>query len=215
MNQLSNTPLGDEPLDQLFREARTYNAWLDKPVSDETLRQLYDLLKWCPTSANCSPLRVLFVRTPQAKERLRPALMPGNVDKTMAAPVTAILAYDELFYEKLPVLFPHNPGIRDLFAGSPDLAAVTAFRNGTLQGGYFILAARSLGLDCGPMSGFDNAKVDAEFFSPEACAEIVTTEVPTICRIKSNFLCNLGYGDRSTLYPRAPRLEFDETCHLL
>src|SRR5439155_6711890 len=128
-------------------------------------------------------------RTPEAKERLRPALMSGNVDKTMAAPVTAIIAYDELFYEKLPQLFPHNPGMRDVFANAPEMAAITAFRNGTLQGGYFILAARSLGLDCGPMSGFDNAKVDAEFFSPEACEKVV--EVPTASRAKSNFLCNL------------------------
>jgi len=208
-------PLAGEALDQLFREARTHNFWLDQPVSDELLRELYDLTKWGPTSANCLPMRVLFVRTPEAKERLRPALMPGNVDKTMAAPVTAILAYDELFYEKLPVLFPHNPGIRDMFANAPDLAELTAFRNGTLQGGYFILAARSLGLDCGPMSGFDNAKVDAEFFTAGACGEDTTPDVPTTIRIKSNFLCNLGYGDPSQLLPRSPRLAFDEACRLL
>src|SRR5258706_8023963 len=141
LRDAQKTPLGEEALDQLFREARTHSAWLDRPVSDETLLQLYDLLKWGPTSANCLPLRVLFLRTHEAKERLRPALMPGNVDKTMAAPVTAILGYDELFYEKLPVLFPHNPGIRDVFANSPELADITAFRNGTLQGGYFLLAA--------------------------------------------------------------------------
>src|SRR5438876_1146037 len=203
-------PLNDEALDQLFREARTYNAWLDRPVSDETLRQLYDLMKWGPTSANCSPARILFLRTPEAKERLRPALMPGNVDKTMAAPVTAILAFDDLFYEKLPVLFPNNPGMRDMFANSPELADVTAFRNGTLQGGYFILAARSLGLDCGPMSGFDNAKLDEEFFP----APTVETEVMPAGRIRSNFLCNLGYGDAAALFPRGPRLEFDEACQL-
>src|SRR5204863_4520681 len=139
--------------------------------------------KWGPTSANCLPARILFLRTPEAKERLRPALSQGNVEKTMAAPVTAIIAYDELFYEKLPELFPHNPGIRDVFANSPELAEVTAFRNGTLQGAYFILAARSLGLDCGPMSGFDNAKVDAEFFTADACAEAMATEVPTTCRV--------------------------------
>ena len=139
-------PLNDEALDQLFREARTHNAWLDRPVSDEVLRRLYDLMKWGPTSANMSPARILFLRTREAKERLRPALMAGNVDKTMAAPVTAIIAYDELFYEKLPKLFPQNPGIRDYFANSPDLAAIHAFRNGSLQGGYFIFAARSLGL---------------------------------------------------------------------
>src|SRR5437879_1922344 len=128
-------PLNDEALDILFRKARTHVAWQKQPVSDETLRQLYDVVKWAPTSANCLPMRVLFLRTSDAKNRLRPALMPGNVDKTMAAPVTAIVAYDQLFYEKLPVLFPANPGMRDLFANSPELADVTAFRNGTLQGG--------------------------------------------------------------------------------
>jgi 3-hydroxypropanoate dehydrogenase len=151
-------PVDNEALDILFREARTHNGWLKKPVRDETLRQLYDLLKWGPTSANCLPLRVLFLRTPEAKERLRPALASSNVEKTMAAPVTAIIAYDELFYEKLSVLFPHNPGIRDFFANFPEMANVTGFRNGTLQGAYLILAARSLGLDCGPLSGFDNAR---------------------------------------------------------
>jgi 3-hydroxypropanoate dehydrogenase len=204
-------PLNDEALDTLFREARTHNAWLERPVSDDTLRQLYDLLKWGPTSANGLPLRIFFLRTPEAKERLRPALTPGNVDKTMAAPVTAILAYDELFYEKLPRLFPHKPGMRDVFVNSPELADVTAFRNGSLQGGYFILAARALGLDCGPMSGFDNAKVDAEFFP----APRVGTEVMPTGRIRSNFLCNLGYGDPAALFPRNPRLEFEEVCQLL
>ena len=207
-------PLNDEALDTLFRQARTHNAWLKKPVSDGTLRQLYNLLKWGPTSANGLPLRVLFLRTPEAKERLRPALMPGNVEKTMAAPVTAIIAYDELFYEKMPVLFPQNPGFRDFFANSPDLAAVTAFRNGTLQGAYLILAARSLGLDCGPMSGFDNAKVDAEFF-PASAGAGNDAEVMPSGRIKSNFLCNLGYGDPAGLHPRGPRLDFDEACRLV
>jgi 3-hydroxypropanoate dehydrogenase len=210
-NEAQKMPIGEEALDQLFRQARTHNAWLDRPVSDETLRQLYDLMKWGPTSANCLPARILFLRTPEAKERLRPAMMAGNVDKTMAAPVTAILAYDELYYEKLPVLFPHNPGMRDLFANSPELAAVTAFRNGTLQGGYFLLAARSLGLDCGPMSGFDNEKVDEEFFPTNT----VETEVMPAGRIRSNFLCNLGYGDPSRLFPRSPRLAFEEVCRLL
>src|SRR6516225_6113008 len=152
--------LNEEGMDLLFRQARTHNSWLPKPVTDDTLRELYELMKWCPTSANCSPARILFLRTPEAKQRLLPALSPGNVDKTMKAPVTAILAYDLRFYDHLPKLFPHNPGIRDLFARSPELTEITAFRNGTLQGAYFILAARSLGLDCGPMSGFDNAKVD-------------------------------------------------------
>jgi 3-hydroxypropanoate dehydrogenase len=215
LTEAQKTPLGEEALDQLFRQARTYNVWLDRPVSDETLRQLYDLMKWGPTSANGCPARILFLRSKVAKERLRPALMPGNVDKTMAAPVTAILAYDELFYEKLPALFPHNPGFRDVFANAPELAEVTAFRNGTLQGGYFLLAARSLGLDCGPMSGFDNAKVDAEFFTPEACAEDASAEIPTTYRIRSNFLCNLGYGDPAALFPRSPRLTFEEACRLL
>lgn len=208
-------PLNDGALDQLFREARTHTAWLNRPVSDEVLRQLYDLTKWGPTSVNCVPARILFLRTREAKERLNPALSPGNVEKTMRAPVTAIIAYDEIFYEKLRKLFPQNPGIRDLFATSPELAETTAFRNGTLQGGYFILAARSLGLDCGPMSGFDNAKVDAEFFTAAARAEESATEIPSTCRIKSNFLCNLGYGDPAKLHPRNPRLEFDEACRVL
>src|SRR6266566_3558673 len=163
--------LSNDGLDLIFRKARTHNSWLDKPVEDALLRQVYDLAKMGPTSANMCPMRIVFVKSREAKERLRPALMPGNVDKTMAAPVTAILAYDELFYEKLPALFPHNPGIRDMFANSPELADITAFRNGTLQGGYFILAARSLGLDCGPMSGFDNEKVDREFFPADASSK--------------------------------------------
>jgi 3-hydroxypropanoate dehydrogenase len=194
-----NHSLTDEALDRLFRKARTYNAWLDRPVSDETLRQLYDLMKWGPTSANSCPARILFLRTPEAKDRLRPALIPGNVDKTMAAPVTAILGYDERFFEKLPRLFPHNPRMRDYFVNSPELAEITAFRNGTLQGAYFILAARALGLDCGPMSGFDNAGVDAAFFAGTA--------------IKSNFLISIGYGDASrNLFARSPRLAFGEAC---
>jgi 3-hydroxypropanoate dehydrogenase len=159
-------------------------------------------------------MRVLFLLTPDAKERLRPALMPANVEKTMAAPVTAIVAYDELFYEKLPRLFPQFPGARDFFVNSPQLADVTAFRNGSLQGGYFILAARAVGLDCGPMSGFDNAKVDAEFFPASAQAGR-DVEVMPACRIKSNFLCNLGYGDPAALHPRGPRLDFDEACRIL
>jgi len=208
-------PLTNDALDQLFRKARTYNAWLDKPVGDDLLRRLYDLMKHGPTSANSCPARVLFLRTREARERLRPLLAPGNVGKTMAAPVTAIIGYDQRFYEKLPKLFPHNPGMRDVFASSPALAETTAFRNGTLQGAYFILAARSLGLDCGPMSGFDNAGVDAEFFVP-ICKEVTATEVPpTTCSIRSNFLCNLGYGDPATLHPSTPRLDFEEACRLL
>jgi 3-hydroxypropanoate dehydrogenase len=197
---LANTVLSDDALDILFRKARTHITWLHKPVSDHLLRQVYDLTRWGPTSANCSPARILFVRSREAKERLKPALIAGNIDKTMAAPVTAIVGYDLKFYDQLPKLFPNNPGFRDYFANSPELAQITAFRNSTLQGGYFILAARSLGLDTGPMSGFDNAKVDAEFFP---------------ANVKSNFLCNLGFGDHSKLFPRNPRLEFDEACKLL
>jgi len=206
--------LNDDALDAIFRTARTYNGWLDKPVSDETLHELYDLMKWGPTSANGSPARFLLLRTKAAKERLRPALAPGNVQKTMAAPVTVIVAYDLRFYEKLPKLAPHNPGFRDLFANNPELAEVTAKRNSTLQGAYLIIAARALGLDCGPMSGFDNAKVDEEFFGAgvereEMCEEYVPGT------IKSNFLCNIGYGDPASVRPRAPRLEFGEVCHVL
>jgi len=203
------TPLSSEALDVLFRQARTHSAWLDKPVSDDLLRELYDLMKYGPTSANSCPARILFLRTREAKERLRPALSPTNVDKTMKAPVTAIIGYDLKFYEQTPELFPHNTAMRDLFAGSHQLAEMTAFRNGTLQGGYVILAARSLGLDCGAMSGFDNAKVDAEFFSASA------GNPPEFIDVKSNFLCNLGYGDTSKLFPRNPRLAFEEACRLI
>jgi 3-hydroxypropanoate dehydrogenase len=200
VENITEKAVTSEALDILFRQARTHISWLDKPVPDDVLRQIYDLMKWGPTSANCSPARILFLKTPEAKERLRPALSPNNVEKTMQAPVTAILGYDLKFYEHLPRLFPNNPAAREWFSNSPQLAETTAFRNGSLQGGYFILAARGLGLDCGPMSGFDNAKVDQEFFPPN---------------VKSNFLCNLGYGDPAKLYPRNPRLVFDEACQLL
>lgn len=195
-----NNRLTEDALDLLFRQARTHNAWLDRPVADATLGQLYDLMKWGPTSANCSPLRILFLRTPEAKQRLRPALAPGNLDKTMAAPVTAILAYDYRFYDLLPKLFPHTDA-RAWFADNPALIEATARRNGALQGAYFIIAARALGLDCGPMSGFDAAQVDQEFFPNSS--------------VRSDFLCNLGYGDPAQLFPRSPRLEFDEACTLL
>lgn len=191
----------DAALDLLFRKARSHNGWLDKPVTDALLRQLYELMKWGPTSANCSPARIVFVRTPANKERVRPALSPNNVEKTMTAPVIAIVAYDSRFYEHLPQLFPRNPQVAELFASNAALSATTAFRNGTLQGGYFLLAARAVGLDCGPMSGFDNAKIDAEFF-PDG-------------RFKSNFLCGLGHGDVSKVLPRSPRLVFEEACTLL
>jgi 3-hydroxypropanoate dehydrogenase len=198
---LAKPLLNSEALDTLFRNARTHNVWLPDPVSDHLLRQIYDLMKWGPTSANSSPARIAFLRTPQAKERLKPALMAANVDKTMQAPVTAIVAYDSKFYDHVPKLFPNNPGMREKFSSSPELIQTTAMRNGSLQGGYFILAARAMGLDCGPMSGFDNAKVDAEFFPSSSW--------------KSNFLCNLGYGDHSKLFPRNVRLDFEEACQLL
>jgi 3-hydroxypropanoate dehydrogenase len=209
-----STPLSEEGRDLLFRKARTYSDWLNQPVSDDVLRQLYDLMKWGPTSANCCPARILFLCTPEAKQRLLPALAPGNVDKTMAAPVTAIIGCDMKFYEALPKLFPHADA-RAWFVDNPELAEVTARRNSSLQGAYFIIAARALGLDCGPMSGFDNAKVDHEFF-PADCgrAEFQQEYLPD-SHVKSNFLCNLGYGDASKLFPRSPRLDFDEACKLL
>ena len=207
--------LTDEALDVLFRKARTYSAWQDRPVSDETLRQLYEVMKWGPTSANSNPARILFLRTPEAKARLRPALAPGNVEKVMTAPVTAIVAYDLQFHGKLPRLFPHNPAMRDRFAQAPELVEVTARRNSSLQGAYLIIAARALGLDCGPLSGFDNAKVDEEFFDAGSpCADCEQECIPA-GHVKSNFICNLGYGDAATLHPRLPRLAFDEACTLL
>jgi 3-hydroxypropanoate dehydrogenase len=202
-------PLGNEALDTLFRQARTHNVWLDEPVADDILRELYDLMKFGPTSANSCPARIIFLRTHEAKQRLLPALSPTNVGKTLQAPVTAIIGYDLRFFEETPKLFPNNPAMADVFSGAPQLAEITAFRNGTLQGGYFILAARSLGLDCGAMSGFDNAKVDAEFFTPSA------GNPPAFHQVKSNFLCNIGYGDAAKLFPRNPRLAFDEACRLL
>ena len=196
--------LNDEALDLIFRTARTHSAWTGRAVDDDVLRQIYELMKWGPTSANLAPARILFLRTKEAKERLRPALMGGNVEKTMAAPVTAIVAHDERFFANAARLFPHFPQIADMFVNSPKMAEETAFRNGTLQGGYFILAARSLGLDCGPMSGFDNAKVDAEFFASGDTKGW-----------RSNFLVNLGYGDPAKLFPRGPRLPFEEASRLL
>ena len=193
--------LSDEGLDLLFREARTFSAWRDEPVDDDLLRQVYELARLGPTSANMCPLRILFIKSQQAKEKLRPCLDPGNVDKTMTAPVTAIFGMDLHFFEKLPYLFPHVDA-RAWFADLPESVLHTiALRNSSLQAAYFILAARALGLDCGPMSGFNNAMVDAAFFAG-------TT-------IRSNFLCNLGHGDRSKLHPRSPRLSFDEACKIL
>jgi 3-hydroxypropanoate dehydrogenase len=195
--------LDSAALDTLFRTARTANGFLDQPVTDAQLRAIYDLMKMAPTSANCQPARLVFLRSAAAKERLRPALSPGNLDKTMAAPVTAIVAFDTMFHEHLPRLFPHNPATKSWFDGDEKKAAreTAAFRNGSLQGGYFILAARAVGLDCGPMSGFDNAKVDAEFF-PDG-------------RFRTNFLCNLGVGDPAKAFARSPRFDFDEVCRVL
>ena len=190
--------VNDECLDVIFRKARTHNVWLNKPVADTLLRQAYELARMGPTSANMSPMRIVFVKSREAKEKLKSALDAGNVDKTMAAPVTAIVGMDIHFHEKLPKLFPHTDA-RAWFKDLPDnVLEYIALRNSSLQGAYFMLAARALGLDCGPMSGFDNAKVDAAFFAG-------TT-------VKSNFLCNLGFGDASKLRPRSPRLDFDEAC---
>ncbi len=192
--------LSDAGMDLIFREARTHNAWQDREVSDVLLQAVHDLAKMGPTSANCSPMRVLFLKSRDAKERLKPALIEGNAEKTMAAPVTAVIGYDTEFYEKLPQLFPHTDA-RAWFVGNAPLIESTAFRNGSLQGAYFIIAARALGLDCGPMSGFDNEAVDRAFF-PDG-------------KVKSNFLCNLGYGDPAALFPRSPRPDFDEVCRIV
>jgi 3-hydroxypropanoate dehydrogenase len=187
-------------LDLVFKNGRTHSFWLNKSVEDDLLRQVYDLAKMGSTSANCCPMRIAFVKSPEAKAMLKPCLVEGNVDKTMAAPVTAIIGYDLEFYEQLPKLFPHTDA-RSWFLGKDSFIKDTAFRNSSLQGAYFMLAARALGLDCGPMSGFDNAAVDQAFFE----------NTP----VRSNFLCNLGYGDSSKLFPRSPRLSFDEICKIL
>jgi 3-hydroxypropanoate dehydrogenase len=192
--------ISDADLDIVFRTARTYNAFKDIAVSPAILQAVYELVALGPTSANCEPGRYLFLASRSAKERLKPQLDGSNLEKTMKAPVTAIIAYDLDFAEKMPRLFPHRPNAKDNFK-DPQVAQDTAFRNGSLQGAYFILAARSLGLDCGPMSGFKNAGVDKEFFAGT--------------RIKSNFLCNLGYGDPASLSPRHPRLTFEEVCEIL
>jgi 3-hydroxypropanoate dehydrogenase len=191
-------PLSDAALDQIFRTARSQNKWLAKPVSPALLQAVYELMKFGPTSANCSPARIVFVTSDEAKARLKPFLLPQNVDKVMSAPATAIIGHDMKFFDKIPQLFPHNPGAREWFSGNEALAAATAFRNGTLQGAYFMIAARALGLDCGPMSGFDPSGVDREFFAG--------TDV------KSNFICSVGYGDPAGVFPRSPRLAFDEAC---
>ena len=193
--------LDSKALDLILLQARTQNGWLPTPVSDDQLRQIYDIMKFGPTSANSCPARILFVRTPEAKARLLPALSAGNQEKTKQAPVTAILGYDTRFFELLPRLFPHRPEMKNPYEANAQLAETVAFRNATLQGAYFMIAARAVGLDVGGMSGFDNAKVDAEFF-PDG-------------RVKSNFLCNLGHGDPSKVMQRLPRMPFDEVCRLL
>lgn len=193
-------PISDDALDTIFRRARTHRHWNDTPLSPAILMAIYDLMRWGPTTANCSPARILFVVSKDAKERLRPHLIPDNVGKTMAAPATAIVGYDRDFARYVPYLYPHDPDAKDWF-NDPVVAEQTAFRNGSLQGGYFIIAARALGLDCGPMSGFDNEGVDREFFADT--------------RIKSNFLCNIGHGDPGALRPRGPRLSFDQACRII
>lgn len=194
------TKISADALKQLFLDARTQNGFLDKPVSDEQLRELYDIAKMGATSMNTQPMRVLFLRSKEAKQRLAPALSPGNLDKTMAAPVTAIIARDMQFYEYMPEIW-HNPAARETFAGNPAMAQATAIRNATLQGAYLMIAARAIGLDCGPMSGFDAAKVNAEFFPDGRC--------------QVDFLCNLGYGDPSKLMGRQPRHAFERACTIL
>lgn len=187
--------LDAQAMDLLFREARTHNGWLDRPVSDDLLKQAVDLMKFGPTAVNASPIRIVFVRSPEAKAKLKGALMEGNVEKTMAAPATAILGYDRAFYDHLPRLFPHADA-KAWFAGNEAFATDTAYRNGTLQAGYFLLALRGLGLDTGPMTGFDADKVDAAFFAGTS--------------IRANILVNIGYGDESKLYPRSPRFACEE-----
>lgn len=207
--------IDDRALDTIFREARTYYKWLPRPVDEATLQELYDVLKWAPTSANAAPARFAFIRSREAKERLRPALAPMNVEKTMTAPVTVIVAYDVKFYDQLPKLFPHNPGMAQLFVSNPEMVEVTAKRNSSLQGAYLIMAARAIGLDCGPLSGFDNARVDEEFFAAGKPCFGCDQEFFPEGHVKSNFLCNLGYGDRAALKPRLPRLPFSEACSIL
>jgi len=194
--------LEDKALDKILRGARTHNGWLPKPVTDDQLRAIYDLAKWGPTSANTQPARFVFVRTQEGKERLRPALSAGNTEKTMSAPVTVIVAYDTQFYEHLPKHFPHDQTAIYWFKGEgkEEVASTTAFRNGTLQGAYLMIAARALGLDVGAMSGFNNAVVDQNFF-PDG-------------RFKTNFLCNIGYGDESKIFARSPRMNFEDACTL-
>jgi 3-hydroxypropanoate dehydrogenase len=198
---MSKEILSDNDLDLIFRQARSHNKWQQKPVSEVLIHAIYELMKWGPTSANCSPARLVFVQSPAEKERLAACVSRGNYEKVVTAPVVAIIGHDTQFYDLIPQLFPHNPGARDWFAHDPNVAAATAFRNGTLQGAYLMIAARALGLDCGPMSGFDNAAVDKAFF-PDG-------------RVKSNFICAIGYGDPAGLFDRSPRLTFDQACKIV
>lgn len=197
---MTENRLTEQAFDQLFRTARTANAWKNEPVSDDVLKNIYDIMKFGSTSANSSPMRVVFVKSDEAKARLKPSLSAGNVDKVLSAPVTAIFAEDMQFYDHLPFLFPHTDA-RSWFAGKPEAIFDTAFRNGTLQAAYFMIVARGFGLDCGPMSGFDRKKTDAEFF-PDG-------------RFKSNFICSFGYGDHSKTFPRSPRFKFEDVCKII
>ena len=193
--------LSDEALDIIFRKARSHSRWLEKEVTDDQLKQLYELMKWGPTAVNCCPARFIFVKSDDAKQRLKPCLAEGNIEKSMTAPVVIIFGMDMEFYEQLEVLWPHAKDAKSWYEGKPEKIQETVFRNASLQAAYMMIAARSLGLDCGPMSGFDNAKVDTEFFADG--------------KIKSNFICALGYGDESKLYPRGPRLNFDQTSQII
>ena len=197
---MTHQPLPDATLDQIFREARSQNGWKDTPVSETLIRAIYDLARMGPTSANSSPARFVFCASAEAKDKLAALASAANASKILAAPVTAIIGHDLTFYEKIPELFPHNPGAKDWFASSEAVAEATAFRNGSLQGAYFIVAARALGLDCGPMSGFNNARVDEAFFAG-------TT-------IRSNFICSIGEGDPSKIFARSPRLAFEDACRI-
>jgi len=192
--------LSDKALDQLFRNARSFNGWLDHDISDIQLQGIVDLMKMAPTSANCQPVRLLFLKSDEAKNRLKPHLIESNVEKVMSAPAVVIIGHDLEFYDNLPKWFPHADA-RSWFVGNDELIQTTAFRNGTLQGAYLMLAARALGLDCGPMSGFDNAGVDAEFFAGQP--------------VKSNFICGLGYGDPKSIFDRSPRPAFDDLAEIL
>ncbi len=197
-------PLPEKAHAQLFTDARTQNWFLEEGVPEKLIRDTYDLMKFGPTSANCSPARFIFVMSDEAKKRLNPLLMEGNQAKSMSAPCTVIIAHDLEFHEKIPELFPHNPGAKEWFA-EPQMRAETAFRNGTLQGAYFMLAARAMGLDCGPMSGFDRVAVDKEFLRTDAESENWT----------ANFLCNIGYGSGKDVFERSPRLAFDDACKIV